>query len=77
MDACQTSTARRKLTEEHMDADPSNQGQGRVTGKSWWTGVEPADRDQWDMSLLIPVRVDVSVICLAATEADKTFRTAW
>jgi hypothetical protein len=55
MDACQTSTVRRKMAEESMDADSTGQGEGRVTGKNWWTGVEPGQRDHWDMSLLIPV----------------------
>lgn len=55
MDACQTSTVRRKITEESMEADSTGPGEGRVTGKSWWTGVEPGERDHWDMSLLIPV----------------------
>jgi hypothetical protein len=55
MDACQTSTVRRKVAEEYMEADSTGPGEGRVTGKSWWTGVEAGERDHWDMSLLIPV----------------------
>jgi hypothetical protein len=57
MDACQTSTVRRKMAEESMDADSTGQGEGRVTGKHWWTGVEAGQRDHWDMSLLIPVSI--------------------
>ena len=55
MDACQTSTTRRKLTEEVLEADSTGHGEGRVTGKAWWTGVEAGEKDHWDMSLLIPV----------------------
>ena len=55
-DACQTSTQRRKVNEEVLEADSTEHGAGRVTGKLWWTGVEPGERGQWDMSLLIPVR---------------------
>lgn len=54
-DACQTSTQRRKVSEEYLEADFTEHGAGRVTGKGWWPGVEPGDRGQWDMSLLIPV----------------------
>lgn len=54
-DACQTSTNRRRVNEEVMEADFPSRGQGRVTGKGWWTGLEPGERDHWDMSLLIPV----------------------
>lgn len=54
-DACQTSTIRKRVSEEVLEADFPAHGQGRVTGKGWWTGVEPGERDHWDMSLLIPV----------------------
>jgi len=54
-DDCQTSTARRKVSEEVLEADFTEHGAGRVTGKGWWTGVEPGERAQWDMSLLVPV----------------------
>jgi hypothetical protein len=61
IDACQTSTVRRKMTEECMEADSTGPGEGRVTSKSWWTGVEPGERDHWDMSCLIPVCSSVSL----------------
>ncbi|KAK4688054.1 hypothetical protein P7C73_g2050, partial [Tremellales sp. Uapishka_1] len=53
-DACQTSTTRKKISEELMEADFADKGAGRVTGKGWWTGVEPGDKGHWDMSLQIP-----------------------
>ena len=43
------------MNEEALEADFSERHAGRVTGKGWWTGVEPGDKGQWDMSLLIPV----------------------
>lgn len=55
-DACQTSTTRKKINEEVMEADFSEKGAGRVTGKGWWTGVEPGESGHWDLSILAPVR---------------------
>jgi len=54
-DACQTNTQRRKVSEEVLEADFTEHGVGRVTGKGWWTGVEAGERGQWDLSLQIPV----------------------
>lgn len=54
-DACQTSTTRRKVNEEVMEADFADKGAGRVTGKGWWTGVEPGEEGHWDLSILAPV----------------------
>ncbi|KAL7420095.1 hypothetical protein Q5752_005060 [Cryptotrichosporon argae] len=54
IDAVPTSTQRRKVAEEVLEADFADRGAGRVTGKGWWTGVEPGERGQWDMSLQIP-----------------------
>ena len=58
VDACRTSTQRRKLSEEVVEADAPDHGAGRVTGRSWWTGVEPGDAGHWDMSLTIPVSLN-------------------
>lgn len=49
------STVRRKLAEESIVADEPDHRSGRVTGKSWWTGVEAGDMGGWDLSLLLPV----------------------
>lgn len=57
VDACQTHTQRRKITEEVMEADFGDHGAGRVTGKGWWTGVDSGESERWDMSLLVPVRL--------------------
>lgn len=54
VDACQTSTTRRKINEEVMEADFAEKGAGRVTGKGWWTGVDPGESGHWDMSILVP-----------------------
>ncbi|WVQ81697.1 hypothetical protein IAT38_003822 [Cryptococcus sp. DSM 104549] len=45
---------RRKVSEEMVEADFTDKGAGRVTGKGWWTGVEPGDSGHWDMSIQIP-----------------------
>ncbi|ORY22682.1 hypothetical protein BCR39DRAFT_591218 [Naematelia encephala] len=54
LDACQTSTQRRKVSEEVIEADFADRGAGRVTGKGWWTGVDAGESGHWDLSLLIP-----------------------
>ncbi|WWD16338.1 hypothetical protein CI109_100764 [Kwoniella shandongensis] len=54
VDACQTTTQRRKVSEEMIEADFTNQGAGRVTGKGWWTGVETGESGHWDMSIQVP-----------------------
>ena len=61
VDAYHTSTARRKVNEEIMEADFAEKGAGRVTGKGWWTGVEPGEAGHWDMSILVPVSADCLV----------------
>jgi hypothetical protein len=55
-----TGISRKKVTEEVMEADPPDYGAGRVTGKDWWTGVEPGERGHWDLSLLVPVSLSPS-----------------
>ena len=47
------------MNEEALEADSTERYAGRVTGKGWWTGVEPGEKGQWDMSLLIPVNLTV------------------
>ncbi|WVF66096.1 hypothetical protein IAT40_000835 [Kwoniella sp. CBS 6097] len=54
LDACQTTTQRKKISEEVIEADFSGHGAGRVTGKGWWTGVDSGESGHWDMSLQIP-----------------------
>ncbi|WWC86006.1 uncharacterized protein L201_000877 [Kwoniella dendrophila CBS 6074] len=54
LDACQTTTQRRKISEEIIEADFISQGAGRVTGKGWWTGVDSGENGHWDLSLQIP-----------------------
>nr|ODN85507.1 hypothetical protein L203_04756 [Cryptococcus depauperatus CBS 7841] len=44
---------RKKINEEVTEADNTH-GAGRVTGKCWWTGVEPGEDGKWDMSLQVP-----------------------
>ena len=55
LDACQTDTQRRKVSEETFESDFASSGAGRVTGKGWWTGVEPGEFGRWDLSLTLPV----------------------
>ena len=55
LDACQTSTQQRKVSQEVFESDFASTGAGRVTGKGWWTGVEPGESGHWDLSLAIPV----------------------
>ncbi|WVR03657.1 hypothetical protein IAU60_000652 [Kwoniella sp. DSM 27419] len=54
LDACQTTTHRKKISEESIEADFTGHGAGRVTGKGWWTGVDSGESGHWDMSLLVP-----------------------
>ncbi|WVQ93727.1 hypothetical protein IAU59_000804 [Kwoniella sp. CBS 9459] len=54
LDACQTTTQRKRISEEVIEADFSGHGAGRVTGKGWWTGVDSGESGHWDMSLQIP-----------------------
>ncbi|WWC58326.1 uncharacterized protein I303_100866 [Kwoniella dejecticola CBS 10117] len=54
LDACQTTTQRRKISEEMIEADFISHGAGRVTGKGWWTGVDSGESGHWDLSLQIP-----------------------
>nr|XP_019048953.1 hypothetical protein I302_02733 [Kwoniella bestiolae CBS 10118]OCF27883.1 hypothetical protein I302_02733 [Kwoniella bestiolae CBS 10118] len=54
LDACQTTTQRRKIIEEMIEADFMSHGAGRVTGKGWWTGVDSGESGHWDLSLQIP-----------------------
>ncbi|WWC66743.1 uncharacterized protein I206_100648 [Kwoniella pini CBS 10737] len=54
LDACQTTTQRRKISEEIIEADFISHGAGRVTGKGWWTGVDSGESGHWDLSLQIP-----------------------
>ncbi|OCF45144.1 hypothetical protein I317_00946 [Kwoniella heveanensis CBS 569] len=54
LDACQTTTQRRRISEEVIEADFSGHGAGRVTGKGWWTGVDTGESGHWEMSLQIP-----------------------
>ena len=54
------STTRRKVAEETIEADDTDWGNGQVTGKQWWTGVQPGEMGGWDLSLLIPVRLHLS-----------------
>lgn len=49
------STTRRKVAEESIEADETDWGAGKVTGRQWWTGVDPGEMGGWDLSLLIPV----------------------
>lgn len=44
-------------------ADDQEYGGGRVTGKSWWTGVDAGDMGGWDLSLLIPVSTSPHFLC--------------
>lgn len=50
-------TVRRKVSEEVLEADVTNKGAGRVTGKGWWTGVDAGGQGQWECSLQVPVRL--------------------
>ncbi|WVQ77283.1 hypothetical protein IAR50_006967 [Cryptococcus sp. DSM 104548] len=54
VDSAGVITERRKVCEELTEADFTSHGAGRVTGKGWWTGVEPGESDHWDMSLQVP-----------------------
>ncbi|WWC99400.1 hypothetical protein V866_006303 [Kwoniella sp. B9012] len=54
LDACQTTTQRRKISEEIIEADFISHGAGRVTGKGWWTGVDSGESGHWDLSLQVP-----------------------
>ncbi|KAK8861739.1 hypothetical protein IAR55_002562 [Kwoniella newhampshirensis] len=54
VDACQTTTQRRKISEEIIEADFASQKAGRVTGQGWWTGVDTGESGHWDMSVQIP-----------------------
>lgn len=49
-------THRKKVAEEAVEGDFTTHGAGRVTGKGWWTGVEPGESGHWDMSIQVPVR---------------------
>ncbi|KAL1411879.1 hypothetical protein Q8F55_002861 [Vanrija albida] len=48
------STARNKISEETVEADFMDVGSGHVTGKGWWTGLEPGESNRWDISVPIP-----------------------
>ncbi|ORX35336.1 hypothetical protein BD324DRAFT_682685 [Kockovaella imperatae] len=54
LDACQTFTQQRKVSEQVLESDHAAPGAGRVTGKGWWTGVESGDSGHWDLSISIP-----------------------
>ncbi|OWZ26626.1 hypothetical protein C354_06775 [Cryptococcus neoformans MW-RSA1955] len=47
-------TQRKKVAEEAVQGDFTTHGAGRVTGKGWWTGVEPGESGHWDMSIQVP-----------------------
>ncbi|WWC88705.1 uncharacterized protein L201_003618 [Kwoniella dendrophila CBS 6074] len=55
LDACQTSTQMRNISEEIIEADFMNHGAGRVTGKGWWTRADTGESGHRDLSLQIPV----------------------
>jgi hypothetical protein len=60
------STTRRKVAEETIEADDTDWGNGQVTGKQWWTGVQPGEMGGWDLNLLIPVSGDpMREVCVA------------
>lgn len=49
-----TTSHRRKVAEETVEADFMDLGSGHVTGKGWWTGLEPGEGNRWDLSCPIP-----------------------
>ncbi|EIW68957.1 hypothetical protein TREMEDRAFT_62670 [Tremella mesenterica DSM 1558] len=73
VDACTTSTQRKRISEEVVEADSVGHGGGHVTGKNWWTGIEPGQRGQWDMSLQIPAGI-VSIRRTRLLEVIYTLR---
>lgn len=54
VDACQTSTTRRLVSESTLEEGQKG-GRGLITGKGWWKGCESGERGQWGCSVLIPV----------------------
>lgn len=59
---------RKKVSEEMIEADFMEIGSGHITGKSWWTGLEPNEANRWDMSVPIPVS------CIGTSGTQLTFR---
>lgn len=55
------------MAEEAVQGDFTTHGAGRVTGKGWWTGVEPGENGHWDMSIQVPVRSSFYFFQLQAT----------
>lgn len=49
-----TTSHRKKVAEETVEADFMDLGSGHVTGKGWWTGLEPGEGNRWDLSCPIP-----------------------
>jgi hypothetical protein len=54
---------RTKVAEEEVEADFMEIGSGRVTSKSWWTGLESGESNRWDMSVAIPVSDGMANCC--------------
>lgn len=49
-----TTSHRKKVAEEVVEADFMDLGSGHVTGKGWWTGLEPGEGNRWDLSCPLP-----------------------
>ncbi|SJX62458.1 uncharacterized protein SRS1_13308 [Sporisorium reilianum f. sp. reilianum] len=53
VDACQTSTTRKKIAEEELEMGQKG-SRGVVTARGWWTGVDPGQRVESSHSMHIP-----------------------